>query len=111
VLYGDTPVTLSRLESQFLERLRDAHLPQPVVNQRAGGRYVDCRWPELRLTVELDSYRYHRTRHAWEQDRQRERDARVRGDEFRRYTYEDVFTHPDPMLADLRRLLNRDLPG
>jgi hypothetical protein len=111
VLHGDEAVTLSRLESRFLERLRVAGLPRPVVNKRAGGRYVDCRWPELRLTVELDSYRYHRTRHAWEQDRQRERDARVRGDEFRRYTYEDVFTHPEAMLADLRRLLNRDLPG
>ena len=61
-------------------------LALPETNRVAGGRRVDCRWPERRLTVELDGYRYHRSRHAWEQDRRREREARARGDEFRRYT-------------------------
>jgi very-short-patch-repair endonuclease len=69
------------------------------------GRRVDCRWPDHRLTVELDSYRYHHSRHAWEQDRRREREARARGDEFRRYTYGDVFESPGRMLAELRDLL------
>lgn len=41
VLRGDARVTLSKLE-----------------------RRVDCRWPEAKLTVELDGYRYHHTRHA-----------------------------------------------
>jgi very-short-patch-repair endonuclease len=105
VLWGDVPVTLSRLEDRFLDRLRAAGLPQPEVNRRIDGRYVDCRWSQHRLTVELDSYRYHHTRHAWEQDRQRERQARARGDEFRRYTWQDVSEEPGPMLADLRQLL------
>lgn len=60
---------------------------------------------EHHLTVELDSYRYHRSRHAWEQDRQRDREARARGDEFRRYTWLDVDEQPAPVLADLRQLL------
>jgi hypothetical protein len=68
---------------------------------------VDCRRPDRRLTVELDSYTYHRSRHAWEQDRRREREAYARGDEFRRYTYGDVFERPEPMLAELRALLAR----
>ena len=55
---------------------------------------MDCHWPGRRLTVELDGYRYHSSRHAWEQDRRREREARARGDEFRRYTYGDVFESP-----------------
>jgi hypothetical protein len=108
VLLGEAPVTLSRLESRFLERLRAASLPQPEVNRRMDGRYVDCRWPAHRLTVELDSYRYHRTRHVWEQDRQRERDARARGEEFRRYTWHDVDEEPEPMLKDVRTLLLGD---
>jgi very-short-patch-repair endonuclease len=106
VIWGEAPVTLSRLESRFLERLRAASLPQPAVNRRVDGRYVDCRWPAHRLTVELDSYRYHHTRHAWEQDRRRERQARSRGDEFRRYTWLDVAEEPEPMVADLRALLS-----
>ena len=105
VIWGELPVTLSRLERRFLERLRNAGVPLPKTNRRVNGRYVDCRWPEHRLTVELDSYRYHHTRHAWEQDREREREARARGDEFRRYTWFDVEEKPAPMLADLGRLL------
>lgn len=109
VLWGEVPITLSRLESRFSERLSASHLPQPVFNERIDGRVVDCRWPDQRLTVELDGYRYHHTRQAWELDRRREREARARGDEFRRYSYGDVFEEPRPMLADLERLLARDL--
>ncbi len=105
VIWGGEPVSLSKLESSFIELLRRARLPLPRTNIPVGAYYVDCRWPEHRLTVELDSYRYHHTRHAWEQDRQREREARARGDEFRRYTWRDVDEDPEPMLADLRRLL------
>jgi predicted transcriptional regulator of viral defense system len=105
VLYGDAPILLSRLEKRFLALLRAASLPLPEANRRAGGHWVDCRWPEARLTVELDSYRYHHSRHAWEQDRRREREARARGDEFRRYTWADVYEQPQLMMAELRVLL------
>jgi hypothetical protein len=108
VIWGEVPITLSRLESRFLSQLRKADLPLPVTNRHIDGRYVDCRWQAQRLTVELDSYRYHSTRHAWEQDREREREARARGDEFRRYTWRDVAEDPERMAADLRNLL--DLP-
>lgn len=107
VVWGETPVTLSRLEQRFLARLRAAGVPQPEMNKRVDGRYVDCRWPGCRLTVELDSYSYHGTRYAWEQDHEREREARARGDEFRRYTWRDVDEDPGPMIADLRSLLGR----
>jgi hypothetical protein len=108
VIWGEEPVSLSKLESSFIASLREAGLPVPETNCVADGRRVDCRWPEYRLTVELDSYRYHHTRHAWEQDRRREREARARGDEFRRYTWRDVVEEPAPMLADLRSLVGRD---
>ena len=77
----------------------------------AGGRYVDCRWPEHRLTVELDSYRYHHSRYAWEKDRRREREARARGDEFRRYSWGDVFESPAGTIADLRAVLASRRPA
>jgi very-short-patch-repair endonuclease len=85
--------------------LKAAGLPVPETNRPAGGRRVDCRWPEHRLTVELDSYRFHNSRHSWEQDRHREREAHARGDDFRRYTYGDVFEDPAPMLGDIRAAL------
>jgi hypothetical protein len=105
VLWGEIPVSLSRLEAAFIAAVREAGLPIPETNRPAGGRRVDCRWPDQRVTVELDSYRFHNTRHAWELDRQREREARARGDDFRRYSWADVSENPGPMLADLRSLL------
>jgi hypothetical protein len=110
IVHGDEPITLSSLEKRFHTLLRDNCLPLPSMNQRVGGRRVDCRWTHPPLTVELDGYRYHRSRHAWEQDRRREREARGRGDEFRRYTYGDVYEDPGPMLAELRALLKAGRP-
>jgi len=107
IMRGDVRVTLSKLEARFLERLREAGLPLPQTNRPAGTRRVDCRWPNLKLTIELDGYRYHNSRHAWEQDRHREREARARGDEFRRYTYNDVIEEPELMLTELRVLIAR----
>jgi hypothetical protein len=105
VMHGDVHVTLSALERRFLECLTEANLPLPRTNKPAGTKRVDCRWPDHRLTVELDSYRYHRSRHAWELDRRREREARARGDEFRRYTRDDVIDSPQQMLWELSALL------
>jgi very-short-patch-repair endonuclease len=106
VLRGEVHVSLSKLERRFLYLLRkDGLLLPPQTNRPAGTKRVDCRWPEKRLTVELDSYRYHGSRYAWEQDRRREREAHARGDEFRRYTWGDVFEGPTAMLAELRMLL------
>jgi hypothetical protein len=53
ILDGDVPIALSKLERRFLELLREKGLPLPETNRPAGGRRVDCRWAERRLTVEL----------------------------------------------------------
>jgi very-short-patch-repair endonuclease len=111
IIEGDVHVTLSKLESRFLKLLRAERLPLPLTNRLAGGRRVDCRWPDERLTVELDGYQFHNSRHAWEQDRRREREARARGDEFRRYTYGDVFEHPTLMLRELHSFFSEWCPG
>ena len=100
ILEGKTRVSLSELERRFLEMLRDAGLPLPETNKVRGSHRVDCHWPGL--TVELDSYRFHNSRHSWKQDRLREREARARGDEFRRYCWDDL---PQPALRELTPLL------
>jgi very-short-patch-repair endonuclease len=105
VLRGDVQVTLSELERRFLTLLREHGLPLPATNTKTGAHRVDCRWPDHHLTVELDSYSYHNSRHAWEQDRHRERQAHARGDQHRRYTHHDVTNEPAQMLAELHALL------
>ena len=105
IIRGGEPVALSKLERAFVRLLREQRLPLQVTNRRAGSKRVDCRWPEHRLTVELDSFRFHNSRYSWEQDYRRERDARDRGDEFRRFTWADVSEDPSYMLRELRELL------
>ena len=100
VMWGDERVLLSELERGFIALLDTHHLPLPGTNIPRGAHWVDCWWPEFRLTVELDTYRYHGTRHAWEKDQRREREARKRGDH-RRYVWGDVFETPEELLADL----------
>jgi very-short-patch-repair endonuclease len=95
------PISLSRLERAFIKLCKEHKFALPETNAYVNGRFVDCRWPEQKLTVELDSYRYHSSRHAWEQDRKRERQARARGDDFRRYTWDDVFEDPEALLSEL----------
>jgi hypothetical protein len=103
---GDAPTLLSELEKRFRALLEKHLLPLPNTNRKRGAHYVDCRWPQQCLTVELDSYRFHRSRHAWEQDHHRERSARARGDDFRRYTWRHVVEEPADTVTELRALLS-----
>jgi hypothetical protein len=54
-----------------------------------------------------DSFRFHNDRQTWETDRQRERDARSRGDRFRRFTWRDVFEDQTYLIDQLDRRLPR----
>ena len=78
-------VTLSILEDAFLELLTVHDLPLPRTNIDLEQDKVDCHWPQLDLTIELVSYRYHATRHAFETDV-----ARRRRSNHLAYTYGDV---------------------
>jgi hypothetical protein len=100
VIRGDERVLLSELERGFIALLQRHNLPLPQTNIPKDGHWVDCWWAEYKLTVELDTYRYHGTRHAWERDQKRERTARKRGD-YRRYVWGDVFELPEELVAEL----------
>ena len=57
---GDTRVTPQRASRNASSTLPRAPAPAARAPNRSAGRHrVDCRWPERRLTVELDSYRFH----------------------------------------------------
>lgn len=105
VVEGDALILLSRLEREFVRLVRRHRLPLPRTNRPAGAFHVDCRWPEHRLTVELDSFRFHHSRHAWQRDHRREREAHARGDAFRRYTWDDVTETPLVVVGEIAPLL------
>ena len=56
----ETDRTRSDLERDFLWLCRRHGIPAPEVNVRVRRWSVDFLWPERRLVVETDSYRYHR---------------------------------------------------
>jgi len=90
-------VTLSKLESGFVALLGTHGLPLPRTNIDHHGDKVDCHWPDRDLTIELLSYTFHASRHAFEQDV-----ARRRRSNHLAYTYGDVFERPAQTIADLR---------
>lgn len=95
--------TLSDLERGFLKLLRNHGIPLPRTNIDLLGDKVDCHWPDRNLTIELLSYSFHATRHAFETDI-----ARRRRSNHVAYTYGDVFERPAQTVADLTpRLLRR----
>jgi hypothetical protein len=102
IFEGDAPAVLSWMERRALRSIAAAGLPRPQVNRKQGAHYIDLRWSGL--TVELQSYRFHNSRHAWERDHDRRRAARARGDEFRSYTYDDVLEERT-MVEEIAELL------
>ncbi len=91
-------VTLSMLEDGFLALLRANAIAKPRTNIDRFGDKVDCHWPELGLTVELHSYRFHASRAAFEKDL-----ARRRRSEHVAFSYGDVFERGPQTIGELRQ--------
>jgi hypothetical protein len=92
--------TLSKLEDGFLALLGKHGLPQPRTNVDHRGDKVDCHWPQLGLTVELLSYRFHASRRAFEDDV-----ARRRRSTHLAFTWGDVFERGAQTIAELSRAI------
>lgn len=97
----ETDGTRSDLERDFLRLCRRHGLPRPEVNVRIGRWTVDFLWWAERLAVETDSYRYHRGRIAFQDDRARDLDLRRRGLQVRRFSELQIDEEPERVAADL----------
>jgi very-short-patch-repair endonuclease len=95
-------LTDSELERRFLRLVRRADLPMPLTRQRVNGFRVDFFWPELRLIVETDGLRYHRTATQQSSDRLRDQAHVAAGFIVLRFTHRQVAFESD-RLADLFR--------
>jgi very-short-patch-repair endonuclease len=91
VLARYSPVdTRSALEDLIVE-LCDAHgLPRPQVNRVIEGKVRDFYWPRARLVVEADSYAWHRSPSALDDDRERDVELTLAGYRTLRFTWEQV---------------------
>jgi very-short-patch-repair endonuclease len=95
--------TKQDLEARFHTFLNDRRFPRPQTNTVIEGKEVDFAWPDRRLIIELDSWEYHRTRQAFEEDRQRDRHLAARGWRVIRITWRDL-DDPDALEEELRAL-------
>jgi very-short-patch-repair endonuclease len=87
-------VTRSELEECFLELCERQRLARPAVNARVAGLEVDFLFAAQRLVVELDGYRYHRSRRAFERDRERDALLARAGHRVLRFSHRQVTRRP-----------------
>jgi very-short-patch-repair endonuclease len=92
--YGGPVDTRSRLERLVYELCDDHRLPRPLVNTVIEGKVRDFYWPRSRLVVEADSYRWHRSPSALNDDRERDVELTLAGYRVLRFTWEQVTQRP-----------------
>jgi very-short-patch-repair endonuclease len=97
--------TRSELEGRLLALCRRHRLPRPEVNVRVASFTVDFLWVERRLVVEVDGYRAHGTRSAFEADRARDVELQLLGYAVARFTWRQVAERPGEVAGALRELL------
>ena len=106
--------TESRFESRLQRLLLDAGLP--AVRQHKiwdGGEFVarvDFCFPESKVIVEADSYRWHSSRRAWQRDRERRNRLTSMGWVVIQVTWDDVIKRPTRTVERLRSLIQPRLP-
>jgi very-short-patch-repair endonuclease len=107
-------VLRSELEERFRELVRRAELPAPIYNAAlvtCGRSYeADALWREHGLVAEVDGWRFHGTRAAFESDRRRDADLLVAGLRVVRFTARQVSDEPRAVAAVLARLLGDPRP-
>jgi very-short-patch-repair endonuclease len=101
-----TRPTRSDLELLFLALCEDHDLPRPQVNHCVHGHLVDFFFAGHRLAVETDSWEYHQSSVAMEDDHARDLALRGHGIETRRYTGDQLEGTPEAVVADLRAALD-----
>ena len=100
-------VTRSVAEQRLLELITSAGLPRPRMNVRLHGFEVDAHWPAARLVVEVDGYRFHSSRAAFERDRIRDARLREHGVEVLRVTWRQLEREPFAVIARIAAALAR----
>jgi len=94
-------LTQEELERLFLPLVTEVGLPLPITGEIVNGYEVDFLWPDLRLVVETDGLRYHRTPAAQARDLERDQAHTAAG--FTRLRFSHWQVKHDP--AHVRRIL------
>jgi very-short-patch-repair endonuclease len=107
VIYRAPAFTRSTLERHFLDLARKHDLPQPSMNFFIEGCELDAYWPGERFAVELDTYDYHGSPQAFEEDRTRQEHLKLVGIELVRITGTRLDREPTTVMKRLHHLLTQ----
>ena len=91
----------------MLALIRSAQLPGPAVNCRVHGYEVDFYWAREHFVLEVDGFRFHSTRRAFEHDRRKDADLRAAGVETMRVTWRQMGRKPFAIVARMARAMTR----
>jgi very-short-patch-repair endonuclease len=94
----------SRAERKLKALCRQNDLPQPQFNAWVAGYELDVYWPRQRLALEFDGAATHHTRHAFHEDRRRDRALATEGIQVARVTWPDL---GPGLMAQVREILAR----
>jgi hypothetical protein len=92
----------SKLEGRFRKLVKRAGLPAPSMNLNVLGYELDAYWEPERFAVELDVYETHGSHAAFERDRLRQEDLKLKGVEMIRVTGPRLDREPDAIVARVR---------
>jgi Protein of unknown function (DUF559)/Transcriptional regulator, AbiEi antitoxin len=103
----DPAFTRGELERRFRRLCRRAGLPQPLSNFTLAaldhkGHEVDFYFPTHALVVEVDGWRDHGTRQAFERDRAKDAELVAAGYTVLRFTWRQLCYDPDTVAARVR---------
>jgi hypothetical protein len=93
-MHGEPPQVRSDWERDFLDFCGEFALPRPELNVIVEGYEVDALWRDAKVIVELDSYAFHRSRQAFEEDRRRDSVLQLAGYIVLRVTWRRLETEP-----------------
>jgi very-short-patch-repair endonuclease len=108
---GEPAITRSRAERRFRKLLRAAQLPQPRVNAKVAGLVPDFLWESEKVVLEVDGWKFHGHRRAFENDRKRDRILSDAGYHVIRVTYRHFTEEPLALIAHIARILDRRARG
>jgi len=97
--------TRSELEDIFVDFARRYGLPEPVINTPMGRTEPDILFPEERVIVEIDSWRFHSDRASFESDRDKDAERLAAGIATVRVTEERLRASPDREAERLHAIL------
>lgn len=100
-----TQLTREELERRLRRLVRIHHLGSPLLNAHVCGYEVDAFWPDARLVVETDGWRWHRDRRAFARDREKSNALQLAGYTVLRFTHDAVTRRPSQVSAAIGRAL------